>query len=162
MKREIIDNFDELLKQHGITFLTSEACGVGLRGLFDLTPEGQELLEEALGGMQASYPGWNDWEGKSAMLFYDMLRPLATYLLLRDGVDVVLDVNEETSIVCANHLVAIYDIERDPNGVITDPDYHVYLERANAIFEGKYRVYWRGGTARNGLRNQHVFSGRIE
>ncbi len=51
MKREIVDNFYDLLKQHGITFLTSEACGVGLRGLFDLTPEGQELLEEALGGL---------------------------------------------------------------------------------------------------------------
>ena len=162
MKREIIDNFYELLKQHGITFLTSEACGVGLRGLFDLTSEGQELLKEALGGMEANYPGWNDWEGKSAMLFYDMLRPLAIYLLLRDGTEVVIDVNVENNIVCANHLVAIYDLERDPNGVITDPDYQEYLERAKAVLEGKFRVYWRSGTARNGMRNQHVFSGRVE
>jgi hypothetical protein len=162
LKKDIVDDIHELLKQHGITFLTSEACGVSLRGLFDLTPEGQGLLEEALGGMQANYPGWNDWEGKSVMLFYAMLRPLAIYLLLRDGADAVLDVNVETGIVYANHLVAIYDLGRDPNGVITDPEYQAYLERANVIFEGKYLVFWRSGTARNGMRNQHVFSGRIE
>ncbi len=162
MKREIIDNFYELLKQHGIIFLTSEACGVGLRGLFDLTPGGQELLKEALGGMEATYNGWNDWEGKSAMLFYEMLRPLAIYLLLHDGADAVLDMKVENGILYANHLVAIRDIERDPNGVITDPEYQAYLERANAVFDGKFRTYSRGGTASNGMRNRHVMSNRVE
>ena len=157
MKRKIIDNFYELLKQHGITFLTSEACGAGLRGLFDLNSEGQELLEEALGGMQANYPGWNDWEGKSAMLFHEMIRPLTVHVLLGCGADVVVDIR-----INDNNLIALYEIIHDVDGNIADPEYQKYLEALNRIYQGKFRVYWRSGTARNGMRNRHVMSDRIE
>lgn len=147
-----VDEYNKFLREHGIDLLTSEADGTGLRGLFDLTEEGQEILGEFLGWATFNSPGWNNWDGKSAMLAWDMIRPLCIYIMMREGCKTVVHVsaNEECY---ANYL----------RGYIDEDGTNVEIDRMREIYGPRnIRVYWKSGTARDGLRNQHVMSGRVE
>jgi hypothetical protein len=149
-------DFNKFLEDHGIDLLTSEADGTGLRGLYDLTYKGQEILGEFLGGATFTQSGWNNYQGKSAMIAWDLVRPLVIYILMRDGATDIVSVRYSLKDrgYYANYIRAYTDVPSER--VLAD------LEKINKICPEGVRRYWRSGTAKDGLRNQHMFSGRIE
>ena len=72
------------LEKYGITVLTGEACGIGLRLLCDLTVDGRELLTVFLGGCTPAMPNWNPGAIRSAMLSWSTLKDLLIFALTRD------------------------------------------------------------------------------
>lgn len=69
------------LEEFGITCLTGEACGVGLRVLCDVTEEGRDLLREFF-RMSVVAESWNGGVG-SVMLPYSCLEDLWLYANVR-------------------------------------------------------------------------------
>ena len=85
MKKLTVNNIHEYLKDQGIGFLTSESCGIGLRGLFDLTERGKLLVEKFFSISVETAP-WNSKVGHepavaSIMLPHIVARPLAVFAL---------------------------------------------------------------------------------
>lgn len=150
----IVDNVNKFLEEHGIDLLTGEADGTSLRGLYDLNEQGQEILGEFLGGATFEAPGWNNHSGKSAMIAWTLARPLAIYILLREGYSHVVDIQYRGNAMYSDHIRAY----RDQSWDTINPE----LEKIRRIYPEGVRVYYAGGTAKNGLRHQHVMSGRVE
>ena len=85
-----ISNWKDL-EAYGIGLLTGESCAYGLRGLFDLTPTGAEIIASFFGlpesGSENFAEPWNNYVGgknsvASVMLPYSLFQELALYVLL--------------------------------------------------------------------------------
>lgn len=151
---KIVDNITKFLEDHGIDLLTGEADGTSLRGLCDLNDQGQEILGEFMGGATFNASGWNNYQGKSAMVAWALMKPLAIYILLREGATRVVDIDFRGGGMYSQHLRA-YDVE--DNDV-----FQAEMEKIRKVYTDGVRVYWRSGTAKGGLRHRHEFSGRVE
>src|SRR5437867_11962011 len=80
-----IRNYDEL-RPYGLNCLTGEACGLGMRLLFDVTDKGRELLKTFFGVCDLSLPSnWNSGANGSIMLPHEVARPLMVFALLKGG-----------------------------------------------------------------------------
>ena len=138
------------LERFGFIGLTGEACGIGLRYLVDMTAPALDILNQFLS--VRIEPGGNtnhsDGQIAGAMLPWDMWRPLAIYCLLREGHDVVVDVNWRTKWASANYVRGITRQEFDEKG-----------DDWRTLYEGQMRVWTASGTARSGLANRHEMFG---
>lgn len=79
-------------EQYGIIPLTSEACQIGLRMMFDLTEPGAQVIVSALGlrSTESLQPNNNSGAEYSIMLSRDMLPTISVFALLNDGADEVI------------------------------------------------------------------------
>lgn len=131
------------LQACGLHCLTGEACGLGLRLLFDLTEGGKKIVEKCFDVKIASEP-WNggsdaDPHVASIMIAREMFLPLGIFALLESGCTEVWIDSE-----------MLFGVESD--------DKPEYLELVKKDRPNIRRYAYRG-TA--GSRNQHVFTGRI-
>jgi hypothetical protein len=141
------------LEPFGFIGLTGEACGLGLRYLVDLTPEGVETMESFLSTTIQRGNNWNSREGQVASLLlpWGMWRDVAIYVLAkRHSAIVSIDIHEESW--SASYV----------EGMSIEEYGSVKEWLHNGIYKGRYHVYFPSGTAPGGMRNQHVFSGRTE
>lgn len=134
-----IDSWNDL-RPYGIDLLTGESCSLMLRILFDLTAQGQRIVENCLGCKITAEP-WNSGtktnpHTASILLTQEMLQPLAIFALLESCPEVWL--------LKSNCLVGI-----EPQDDIEA------LRRVYAPIRS-YRL------SSTGSRNQHQMSGRIE
>ena len=92
---KILRNWNDL-KAYGFDLLTGEACKLSLRGLFDITASGRDILRGFLSAldMKMTLQLPSEWNGckaggektvNSVMLPYELFRPLAAYILLTRG-----------------------------------------------------------------------------
>lgn len=129
----------------GVFALTGEACGLMYRVLFDLTKDGQRIVEKCFGCNLTLAPPWNvgskdrPHEG-SIMLCHEMLVPIGIFALLEHGCIEVWKTND-----------LLLGIEK------TDSQEQLEaLQRQHGLMR---RFAYRG-TA--GDRNVHVFTGRTQ
>lgn len=158
------NDFSRFLEEHGINILSGEACGIGMRFLADVStvPEGNsgyDLIVEFTGGMTPTHWGMNSDNAKTVLLPWLIIRPLVIYILLRDGANMVFDVQNNTETWSSDFLYAVTFESEKGDGDFGQgcPEFQKLRERLD-----KSRTYWRTGTARNGLVNRHEFSGRVE
>ena len=164
MKQKIItdDNIHDELQKRGIVTLTSEADGTGLRLLCDLTEDGQALLEGFLDLSITPARAWNCGAG-SVMLPKGIFKSLLIFAVFLEGADAVVIVDYDGPTLSSHHIRVISDLERDQGGkIIWSCEWEELKERLTELIGSHFRVYTREGTAAGGLRNQHVFSGRIK
>lgn len=137
-----INGWDDL-RRFGITMLTGEACGIGLRLLCDLDEHGIKMVSAYLGGNVTFLEG-SGWSGgeASVMLPRYSWTDLAVFCLLTEY---------QHALIMENH------------GVIglNEADMLAYQEDAEWYREHVKHTYSRSGTAAGGLRNKHVCSGRV-
>ena len=83
LDRKVINSFSyqSYLYDHGIYLLSGEACALGMRGLYDLTEEGAEIIAEFFGGCVPTGDSWNGGAVKSAFLPYSVIPDLVAYIL---------------------------------------------------------------------------------
>lgn len=153
MPRESILNGWRDLERFGFIMLTSEACGTGQRLLIDLTREGLDNLNIFLSCQIAPGNNWNSSDGQiaSVMLPYDFWRQLGIFLLLGEGYDRVIDVRFYGKGYSSDHVSGM-----------SEEEWEKAKSRYDHMFPNSYRVYQKSGTAKQGLRNQHHFTGRVE
>lgn len=149
-----LSSWDDL-RPYGIILLTSEACGLGMRLLFDLTADGRKIVEQFLGADISSAP-WNGPPAKaSIMLPPEMYVPLAVFCLLTEF-DHALVVEWSAAMVgrAGRSIAGYYD----------GSQWEAMLAHARERLElgtiTHYRDYSKSGTAHDGQRNRHHFSGR--
>lgn len=136
------------LKPFGITYLTGESCGLGMRVLCDLDEDGKELVEAFLGNTTEVRPGtnWNCGGIGSVLLPHSILLELACFAILHTGdcsVAVRLD-DHGTALGFSREEWKEASAER--------------LDNLRAAY-GRLRTYQANGTA--GTRNVHTMSGRV-
>jgi hypothetical protein len=152
MKEQTIESWRDL-ERFGFIMLTSEACGTGQRFLIDLTQDGLDNLNTFLSCQIVPGNNWNSNDGQiaSVMLPYDFWRQLGIFLLLGEGYDRVVDVRFRGEGYSSNHIRGMSEEEWEES-----------KPRHDHLFPNSYRVYWKSGTAKQGLRNTHRFTGRVE
>ena len=158
MKKEMITDISKYLEGQGVGYLTGEACGIGLRKLYDLTERGKILVEQFLSTTADSAP-WNSTVGieptvASIMLPPAILRPQAIFAMFVNGATAVIDV-DVNDIMRTDYLWMVWNTEG-----YNDPDYQELLDKVRDVFGGKFIVWTDSSTSHSG-RNEHVFSGRI-
>lgn len=153
MRGETVHEYIHFLAEHGIDWLTGEACGLGMRGLCDLNDQGQEILKEAL-GIEAPFPGMNNPRGKVVKLFREMIEPLVAFCLFYDGAQAVIMTNYRDNAIHSQFVYGIFDA--------TSEEIRETVSKFNETHHGSIRVLSRQGDARNGLSNRHQFSGRVD
>ncbi len=130
------------LKQYGIIVLTGEACKIGARLLCDLTPAGVELLQEFFGGNIKIPMGsnWNhgDSQVASIMLPRSYFEELAVFCLI--------EVDKMAMAVSLGNS-CIYGLRKV--GEIPFAEDKITRRYIPLVAPGE------------GLRNQHMNSGRI-
>ena len=144
--------YDKFLSEEGIHALTSEACGIGLRVLYDLAPDGVALIAEFLGTRILTGNSWNDQTSGSAsiMLPGQWIEPLVIYVMLREYRHVAV-VHVKTKSYFLDSITGLQEDELEE-----------WKERVGHTYANdEYRIYSRQGTVANGMRNQHVMSGRV-
>jgi len=162
MNRLTVSNFNEYLKNQGVGFLTSESCGLGMRGLYDLSERGKILIEEFF-SVTANNRNWNPQVGAddavaSIRMPYDVIRPLVVYCLFRNGAEVVFDAKSKKGIVYnPEHLLALWSSDGVP--LFDDPEFAEIRDIYSKLYNNKYRMWQDFSTGLKGL-NTHVFSGR--
>ncbi len=133
------------LEPFGLDLLTGEADGLSMRLLFDVTPDGEKLLSDFLGGCTLTSGAWNGTH-KSVMLARSILPDLVAFCMLRAGSD------------CVVTLPKYRESDRIPFAIGMNKDQwptrRAYLERYAHYYE-------RAGTAADGFRNRHEFTGRV-
>jgi hypothetical protein len=142
MDQKTIDSWSDLTA-YGILPLSSEACGIGLRVLCDLTPRGRRIVENLLRMQTVDKSNWNSRDGQTAsvMLPHGLLTELAVWCLLHDFPIVAVSQDRATGM---------------------DQEYYAELTREHPrAFEGS-RVYRREGTASEGFDNRHELSQRVK
>lgn len=151
----------EDMKQFGIQILTGEACGIGMRMLFDLSEKGCKLLEDFFGSCLKFQRGSN-WNSKveneeavaSVMLTVDILPELAAFCLLCSGCDAVA-----VHVVGCNNYAAV-GFKLKPFGKYLRS---TTFEEITAVLQLEpgtgFRTYHVMGT--RGTRNLHCASGRV-
>lgn len=136
----------KFLEELGIVALTGEACGIGMRILCDLTPDGVELVEEFLGGTVEVREGtnWNSRDGQvgSALLSRGMLEELVLFAL------------------CKRHerVVEWGDPMDGYTGMTVEELDNIRGDVYRSRMVGRVWACW--GTC--GARNRHEMSGRVE
>ena len=146
------------LRDYGVKRVTGEACGVGLRILYDLTPEAAKTMEEMLGGVKIQAPGWSG-EEFSIMLSGMWTDEVLLYFLLTEYEVVVVKSYKGDGSHSDNYLGRV--IQDSILCYNTLDDWNADKEILNRKI-WNYQVYWRTGTAPGGMRNRHEWSGRIE
>lgn len=81
------------MDKYGFNLLTGEACGLGYRGLFDLTAPALEIVKRVIGAVELTTP--SDYNGHGAvgslLLPYAMFEPLAVFaLFMRENAQYVV------------------------------------------------------------------------
>jgi hypothetical protein len=131
------------LEHFGIIMLTGESCGLGMRLLCDLNTRGVLIINEFLGGNVTfkKDSNWNNGAVASILLPRSILQDLAAFCLLKENKIVV---------VC-------------PGGDVVGMDEKEFEWRNQVTGwrESLLHVYQKHGTASDGMRNQHRFTGRI-
>ena len=147
-----IDSWHDL-ERFGIEVLTGEACGLSIRLLCDLSPQGASLIEEFLSvKLTGDNNSWNHrgqggW--KSILLPRGILEELAVFCLAKDGYRSIVYVDWKTDHAWAHYVVGLVEGE-----------YEEWREQHDEIYKGQWRVFFNAGTA--GLRNRHFMSGRVQ
>ena len=131
------------LAQFGLDPLTGEACGLMYRVLFDLTAQGQKIVEKCLGLRLIPSEAWNrgtndDPHIGSVMIAPEMFVPLGIFALLESGCTEVWRKGD-----------SLFGIEP------SDSEQQLAFLRT----QGEMRRYAYRGTA--GDRNLHLMSGRV-
>lgn len=136
------------LRRFGITFLTGESCGLGMRVLCDLTPQGKDLVEAFLGSTVKVLDdsNWNSGGVGSVLMPHSILGELACFVLIHTG-------NCEIAVRLDDHGGALGFSREEWKD---DSTYR--LDTLKAAY-GRLRTYCAAGTA--GTRNVHVMSGRV-
>ena len=144
------------LEEYGVHSLTGEACGIGIRLLCDLSPEGVALMEQFLSiKMTEQNNSWNHsgsagW--KSIMMPRGLFKELVVFCLMqKDGFRwaAVVDWYEEG----LGHALYIEGFAEEENAI-------EFRAMANKIYGSyQWRMYHNGGTA--GTRNLHHWTGRV-
>lgn len=137
------------MEQFGLNCLTGEACGLGMRLLFDVTEPGRKLVEKFLCVQQLILQ--QDWNGGEAvgsiMLAAEQCTPLAIMGMLEQG--------------CVEVWQQFENQARTGYMFGMETDEELKLAGGNlASWPGvSYRRWRYHGTA--GSRNRHVMTGRI-
>lgn len=142
-------DFDKILSETGIEYLTGESCAYSMRILCDITPDAESILSEFLGGnIEFNQPAWNGYNGAlhSIMLTRSMLFDLALFVALHKYALVVY-------YDCSKH-----GLQPMHRGYMSLDDYQTELNEHTWLQDSINRV-WHGSTSG---RNVHQFSGRME
>ena len=141
-----ISNWDDL-RPYGIICLTGEACALGVRGLCDLTEQGQSVVREFLGlPYDAKFQeAWNSLGTGSCFLPWDILPSLAAFLLIRDG-----------CLMAVNAQDGVYG--REPTDA--EDDWRRWLECQHGNIIRHYTPL--RGQPTSGLSSVHAMSGRAQ
>jgi hypothetical protein len=138
------------LEEYGIDVLTGEACGIGIRVLCQVDPSGKELLDSFL-GVQIEMSGlWNSAGSTpeapigSLMLPRRLYKDIAIYALLRDGYHVAVE---------RAHVVRAYSKKA------WHEEFHSIHRKAS--WANECVLYFRSTGPGDGLRNRHMFTGRM-
>jgi len=166
-KNEKGKRFESLhdLRDYGFDILTGEACGIGIRLLVDLSPRAVSIMEELLSvKMTDDNNSWNHqgkagW--KSIMIPRNMIDDLLVYVLAREYPYVVKVDWDVPQVARAHYCEGIPDKQtlelwKDAADLV-----YVSLDELGHTLH-HWRMYYAAGTVRNGTRNQHVMSGRID
>lgn len=142
------------MKVFGFDLLTGEACGIGIRGLFDVTDEAKKTLYGFFGltSLDGFADAWNSRDGAtgSILLPYSLLHPLATYcLLVQKKWPLVLTVSHRAKSYTSDFVMGL-----------TDKDWLEMANRADHLWPKSYNLYYNHATSNEG-RNVHHFTGRM-
>ena len=141
------------LREYGFIPLSAEGCGLGMRRLYDLTPQAVRIVEAFLSIKIEQGNNWNSSDGQvaSIMLPGSIMDQLSAFCLLYvEKYDIAVVVNFRSDSHSA-HFVEGFFRER----------WKEELERYNLIFPNGWILYQGTGDADGGTRNQHFFSGRV-
>lgn len=132
------------LTYFGVDPLTGEACGLMYRVLFDVTAQGQKIIEKCLGLRLIPSEAWNhgaedDPHVGSVMLAPEMLVPVGIFALLESGCTEVWRQGD-----------CLWGVEPSDS----DQQKETFLRMHADVRRYAYR-----GTA--GDRNVHLMSGRV-
>ena len=156
MKHIQIDNY-RVQEDLGVNILTSEACGLGMRLLCNLSSEAFNSYKSFI-GMPDILPNksfnqtWDD--GSSIMLTRHSVIELLVYLLCEKYQTVIYVPYQNQNGYYVNECAYVTN---DP----VDPEYQDHLDRMNE-FKWSYHIYEHSTHPGNGMRNLHHFSGKIE
>ena len=138
------------LRPFGVEALTAEACGLSYRLLCDVTGNGKQVIERALGIPNLSLPeNWNHGDPADphigcVMAAPELLIPLGIFALLESGCREVWRTNSD----------GLFGVEPADDPERIDVVKRLHAENGNLV-----RRYAYAGTA--GDRNRHEMSGRI-
>jgi len=139
------------LREYGIDPLTGESCGYSMRLLCDLDQNGVELIREFLGGTMDFIVGsnWNSTGATSlphiasVMLSHELLKPLAAYVLLREGYHIVIQ-RQYNTVGCRQD---VWDNEfREIFKKSGDKNYRIFHQPTNPAHCGRH-VHMMSGRA---------------
>lgn len=173
------------LRQFGICFLTGEACGLAMRGLFDLTQDGINILTEFFGAVEFKR-NWNSGDKEnphvaSALIPYSCLEDLYIFAALKCGRKYVFRGDycfgsEWTESVYENYPTLIeggkilhpptryrHPVKGWKSRVWAFDDDELYTRFTDHEGRGSFyiaRTYAKSSHPGTGLNNQHAFSGR--
>jgi hypothetical protein len=149
-------NYIHHLKKWGIVYLTGEACGLAMRGLYDITPRGEKLLDDFLGGAQltSQYMNGRDGAKHSMMISSRMAKDLFIYgLLFFKEADYVIEV---TTTIGSKQYPSIRWYKGPGDQLYEDLE---KMRDSEHLFMG--RSYQRSESPGDGMRHVHHFSGRM-
>jgi len=160
------------LEKFGVKLLTGEACGLAMRGLFDLTENGKALMQEFL-RVECNSEAWNrgsddDPHVASVMLPYSVCKDLFIFAHVRAGTPNVfvgghVHVGQwtETKYEYLDETLKHPDKTWEPQVWAVDDE---YMERVNQMVERGFfyisRTYAKSSHPGTGLDNTHAMSGR--
>ena len=158
-----LDNWRDM-EAYGIELLTGEACGIGMRLLFDLSPSGRALVEQFLSISFNEYNNsWNHkgQEGwKSILMSRQMIDDLMAFTLSL-AYPYVAVVNWRSEYGYAAYCEGFPDIDTwNEWKEAADKIYRMPDPRRKGETRQAWNVYIRSGTGPDGTRNTHFFSGR--
>ena len=122
-----VTNLTDYLRENGVRYLTSEACALGLRSLYDVDKEVAPHLEDFF-GMSFRAVARNNGE-YSVLIAKDVLWSLCIFLAFVNGADEVYDYKDEFG---ENHHLRIHiDLTEEER------------ERERKLMQyGEVRRYW--------------------
>lgn len=136
------------MKQFGIDYLTGEACGYGIRSLFDLDKRGRKLVADFFGlDPQMFADNWNNDGEVSVMLPRSCLHDLAVFCLLMSGCKLVVTFEGQSGIHGAVHDDEVEQLKR----IMQDEKQYPKVDEC----------YRPKGDAINGSRCTHQFTWRV-
>jgi hypothetical protein len=146
-------DFRAFLREHGFDWLTGESCAISQRILFDISPRGQALMSQWLGGnVTFENESWNhggkDRGWRSIKLAYESIRPLIVFIM-------------------ATRHQFVWDVQGsrgEPNfiaGTNEEGAARMRETMSKGYYDGTpHRVYFQANAPRVGLDNVHGWSGR--
>lgn len=144
------------LDQFGFSCLTGEACGLGMRALFDVSEDGKEVLARTLGLPSRNLILMQPWNGGkfnagSVLLTYEMATTCAIFAMLLKNK--CLEVWQR------------YDHGRlvgDCYGMETAEELELAeMTNIGASRDTSWRRWRMSSAPGSGDRNQHMISGRV-